>query len=179
LERINGDERANRYERTSYGERANPQERTSFAERAKNRERTSFEERASMAERTITGERAINRERTTPDERHNPTTPTGNTMKKTSDQTQKPEEPATGTTQPMAAIDSYESMMTCNAKLMEEVYNDAKLTAAEKMRTFAVGVRNQVALSRDQAGRRAELFKYGMKANNEVKSLIFNPLTPA
>jgi hypothetical protein len=73
-------------------------------------------------------------------------------------------------------IDSYESMMEANAMLMDEVYNDGKLTAAEKMKTFSIGVRNQVILSRDLASRRAELFKYGMKADAALKSLTFNPL---
>jgi hypothetical protein len=73
-------------------------------------------------------------------------------------------------------IDSYESMMSANADLMNEVYRDGKLTAAEKMKTFSIGVRNQVLLSRDLASRRAELFRYGMKANGELKSLNFNPM---
>ena len=73
-------------------------------------------------------------------------------------------------------IDSYESMMDANAALLGEVFNDKKLTAAEKMKTFSIGVRNQVLLSRDLASRRAELFKYGMKANGELKSLNFNPM---
>jgi hypothetical protein len=73
-------------------------------------------------------------------------------------------------------IDSYQSMMEANASLMDEVYNDGKLTAAEKMKTFSIGVRNQVILSRDLASRRAELFKYGMKADAALKSLTFNPL---
>ena len=72
-------------------------------------------------------------------------------------------------------IDGYESMMNANAELMNEVYNDQKLTAAEKMKTFSIGVRNQVLLSRDLAARRAELFKYGMKVDTALKSLTFNP----
>jgi len=72
-------------------------------------------------------------------------------------------------------IDGYEAMMEANASLMDEVFNDGKLTAAEKMKTFSIGVRNQVLLSRDLAARRAELFKYGMKANGALKSLTFNP----
>jgi hypothetical protein len=80
------------------------------------------------------------------------------------------------TVQTEVPIDSYESMMNANAALMNEVYHDGKLTAAEKMKTFSIGVRNQVLLSRDLANRRAELFKYGMKANGELKSLNFNPM---
>lgn len=75
------------------------------------------------------------------------------------------------------SLESYEDMMTANAKLMSEVYSDGKLTATEKMKTFSIGVRNQVLLSRDLASRRAELFRYGMKANGELKSLNFNPMT--
>lgn len=73
-------------------------------------------------------------------------------------------------------IDSYEAMMNANAELMTEVYRDGKLTAAEKMKSFSAGVRNQAILSRDLAGRRAELFRYGMKANGNIKSLNFNPM---
>jgi hypothetical protein len=73
-------------------------------------------------------------------------------------------------------IDGYEAMMEANASLMDEVFNDAKLTAAEKMKTFSIGVRNQVLLSRDLAARRAELFKYGMKGDAALKSLTFSPL---
>lgn len=77
------------------------------------------------------------------------------------------------------AIHSYSDMMEANAQLMTEVYTDPKLTAAEKMKSFSVGVRNQVILSRDLAARRAELMRYGMKADNELKSLSFNPLAKA
>jgi hypothetical protein len=62
-----------------------------------------------------------------------------------------------------------------NAQLMTEVYSDPKLTAIEKMKTFSIGVRNQVILSRDLASRRAELMRYGMKASDELKALSFNP----
>jgi hypothetical protein len=80
------------------------------------------------------------------------------------------------TVQHEPAIDSYESMMNANAELMSEVYRDGKLTAAEKMKTFSIGVRNQVLLSRDLANRRAELFRYGMKANGNIKALNFSPM---
>lgn len=77
------------------------------------------------------------------------------------------------------AIHSYNDMMDANARMMTEVYNDPKLTAQEKMKTFSVGVRNQVILSRDLAARRAELMRYGLKASDELKSLAFNPLSQA
>jgi prophage DNA circulation protein len=64
----------------------------------------------------------------------------------------------------MQNLESYNDMMTANAQLMSEVYTDPKLTAAEKMKTFSAGVRNQIMLSRDLAARRAELMKFGMKA---------------
>ena len=73
-------------------------------------------------------------------------------------------------------INSPEAMMIGNAQLMDEVFNDGKMTAAEKMKVFSMGIRMQVILSRDQAARRAELFKYGIKANDSIKQLIFNPL---
>jgi hypothetical protein len=57
----------------------------------------------------------------------------------------------------MQNLESYNDMMTANAQLMSEVYTDPKLTAAEKMKTFSAGVRNQIMLSRDLAARRAEL----------------------
>lgn len=75
------------------------------------------------------------------------------------------------------SIHSYQEMMDANAQLMTEVYSDPKLTAAEKMKTFSVGVRNQVILSRDLAARRAELMRYGLKASDELKALSFNPMS--
>lgn len=72
-------------------------------------------------------------------------------------------------------IETYEDIMDANVHLIQEVYNDPKLTSAEKMKTFSIGVRNQVLLSRDLASRRAELFKYGMKSNGSIKTLAFNP----
>jgi len=77
------------------------------------------------------------------------------------------------------AIHSYNDMMEANAQLMTEVYTDPKLTAAEKMKTFSTGVRNQVILSRDLAARRAELMKFGIKADNDLKALSFNPMAQA
>jgi hypothetical protein len=76
---------------------------------------------------------------------------------------------------PEVRIDSYEAMMNANAELMDEIYRDGKLNAAEKLKNFSMGVRNQVLLSRDQAARRAELMRYGMKANGNLKALNFNP----
>ena len=73
-------------------------------------------------------------------------------------------------------INSYESMADANSQLMDEVFNDGKLTPAEKMKTFSIGVRNQIMLSRDLASRRAELSKHGMKPTGEIKELMFNPL---
>ena len=46
--------------------------------------------------------------------------------------------------------------------MMSEIYGDPKLTAAEKLRNFSIGVRNQIMLSRDLATRRAELMRYGL-----------------
>ena len=78
-----------------------------------------------------------------------------------------------------ARFDDYIDFMDANARLMEEVYTDGKLTAAEKMKTFSIGVRNQVLLSRDMAARRKELMSYGMKADEAMKSLAFNPTEKA
>ena len=75
-------------------------------------------------------------------------------------------------------VDSYDAMMDVNAQLMTEVANDAQLTAAEKLKNFSIGVRNQVMLSRDLQARRKELFSYGMKANGATKSLGFSPVDP-
>lgn len=79
------------------------------------------------------------------------------------------------TSQP--TLQTYNDFMEANAQLMSEVYSDPKLTAAEKMKTFTIGVRNQVLLSRDLATRRAELMRYGLKSSDELKSLSFNPMT--
>lgn len=76
----------------------------------------------------------------------------------------------------MQNLESYNDMMTANAQLMSEVYTDPKLTAAEKMKTFSAGVRNQIMLSRDLAARRAELMKFGMKASEDLKALAFDPM---
>ena len=76
----------------------------------------------------------------------------------------------------MQNLESYNDMMTANAQLMSEVYTDPKLTAAEKMKTFSAGVRNQIMLSRDLAARRAELMKFGMKAGGDLKALAFDPM---
>lgn len=73
-------------------------------------------------------------------------------------------------------IDSYDAMMDANSSLMTEIFNDSKLSAAEKLRNFSLGVRNQVALSRDLSARRRELMTYGMKVNaNATKTLAFDP----
>lgn len=79
------------------------------------------------------------------------------------------------TSQP--TLQTYNDFMEANAQLMSEVYSDPKLTAAEKMKTFTIGVRNQVLMSRDLATRRAELMRYGLKSSDELKSLSFNPMT--
>ena len=71
-------------------------------------------------------------------------------------------------------IDSYDAMMEANASLMNEIYNDGKLSPAEKLRNFSVGVRNQVMLSRDLSARRKELVGYGMKITG-TKALKFDP----
>jgi hypothetical protein len=76
-------------------------------------------------------------------------------------------------------IDNYASLLEANASLMTEVYNDSKMTAAEKMKTFALGVRNDALINRTMASRRQELLRYGMKAKNDVQALLFNPTQDA
>jgi len=73
-------------------------------------------------------------------------------------------------------IDSYDAIMEANSNLMDEIYNDGKLTPMERLKGLTVGVRNQVMLSRDLAARRKELYSVGMKANGKIKSLGFNPM---
>lgn len=77
------------------------------------------------------------------------------------------------------ALQSYNDFMDANAHMMTEIYSDPKLTAAEKLRNFSIGVRNQIMLSRDLASRRAEMMRYGLKASDELKSLTFNPMASA
>ena len=74
-----------------------------------------------------------------------------------------------------ARIETYNDAMDANAHLMEEVYNDSKLSASQKLRDFSLGVRNQVLMSRDLAARRKELVGYGMKINANIGTLAFNP----
>jgi hypothetical protein len=75
------------------------------------------------------------------------------------------------------ALQSYNDFMEANANMMSEIYGDPKLTAAEKLRNFSIGVRNQIMLSRDLASRRAELMRYGLKAADDLKALSFNPMS--
>jgi len=72
-------------------------------------------------------------------------------------------------------INNLDDMMDTNASIMEEIANDGKMTAVEKMRGFSMGVRNQALLSRDQQARINMLAKLGMKANGQTKSLGFMP----
>ena len=74
-----------------------------------------------------------------------------------------------------ARIETYGDAMEANAHLMEEVYNDAKLSASQKLRDFSLGVRSQVLMSRDLASRRKEMVSYGMKIDANIGTLAFNP----
>ena len=75
-------------------------------------------------------------------------------------------------------IDSYDDMMESNSALMAEVYNDPKMAPAEKMKTFSIGVRNQVLLSRDMASRRSEILRHGIQPPGDMRTLTFNPFSP-
>lgn len=66
-------------------------------------------------------------------------------------------------------------MMDANSGIMEEIANDSKLNAVEKMRGFSMGVRNQCLLSRDQQARIKMLATLGVKATNATKALTFTP----
>ena len=70
------------------------------------------------------------------------------------------------------ALQSYNDIMNANAQMMTEIYGDPKLTAAEKLRNFSIGVRNQIMLSRDLASRRAELMRCGLKAADDLKAVV-------
>ena len=72
-------------------------------------------------------------------------------------------------------IANLDDMMDCNASIMEEIANDGKLTASEKMRGFSMGVRNQALLSRDMQSRIQTMAKLGMKTNGAAKALGFMP----
>lgn len=75
------------------------------------------------------------------------------------------------------SITSLADFIDVNAKLASEVYNDAKMAPAEKLRNLSVAVRNQVMLSRQQAANRSEAFKLGMKLQG-YNALVFDPGTP-
>ena len=72
-------------------------------------------------------------------------------------------------------ISNLEDMMDVNASCMEEIVNDSKLTAVERMKGLSMAVRNQAILSRDQQNRITMLAKLGMKANGATKALAFHP----
>lgn len=72
-------------------------------------------------------------------------------------------------------------MMDRNADLMTQVYHDNGLSADEKLRSFALGIRNQCALSRDLRDRRAELARYQHLASAtpaSIQALRFDPPPP-
>lgn len=71
------------------------------------------------------------------------------------------------------SITNITDMMDVNAELMNEISNDSRLSAIEKMKGFSSGVRNQCMLSRDQQARITMLARLGMKTNNLTKSLTF------
>jgi hypothetical protein len=74
-------------------------------------------------------------------------------------------------------IASYEDMADANAALMSETMNDRRMTTSEKMKLLNLGVRNQAIMTNDQIRRRAEIVRYGIKPNGNMKALNFNPMS--
>jgi DNA-directed RNA polymerase alpha subunit len=72
-------------------------------------------------------------------------------------------------------IETIGDMMSVNAQLMEEVANDGKMTAAEKMKSFSRGVSNQAQLSRDQLNRIKLAASLGMKSGGMIQQLEVKP----
>jgi len=72
-------------------------------------------------------------------------------------------------------IGGIDDMMAVNAELMEEIANDGKMTAAERMKGITQGVANHCKLSADQQKRLNLMARLGMKANGELNSLTFKP----
>jgi hypothetical protein len=81
----------------------------------------------------------------------------------------------TGQVTKLARIDTYNDFAESNARALEDVINDRKISAADKLRAINLGVRTQVLLSRDAANRRAELLRLGMKPTPEAMGITFNP----
>lgn len=74
-------------------------------------------------------------------------------------------------------IGSLADFIECNAQLASEVYNDAKIAPAEKLKTLSLAVRNQIMLARQQAANRREAFQLGMKLQG-YNALVFDPGAP-
>ncbi len=73
----------------------------------------------------------------------------------------------------LTRIANTSDMQDCNAKLMEEIYNDSTMSLEKKMQSLSRGVANQVKLSQDTQRRVALLAKLGLKANGQLKGLSF------
>jgi hypothetical protein len=72
-------------------------------------------------------------------------------------------------------INGIDDMMSVNCEIMEEIANDGKMTAAERMKGITQGVSNHCKLSGDQQKRLNLMARLGMKADGELNSLSFKP----
>ena len=70
-------------------------------------------------------------------------------------------------------IRSYDDMQDKNSSLMEEIYNDSRLSPEKKMKAFSQGVNSQVKMSGDMQNRVKLLLRMGVKVDSSVKALSF------
>ena len=72
-------------------------------------------------------------------------------------------------------IEGFNDLITINADLTSEIYNDGKMSLSEKMRCISQGTRNVVSIHAEQRKTALDLSRMGMKVNGEVDSLTYNP----
>jgi len=70
-------------------------------------------------------------------------------------------------------IGSMNDVVDMASDLMSEVYNDGKLTAAEKMKSFAVGQRVICGIRAEKRKTALDLARMGMKAEGQANQLTF------
>ena len=83
-----------------------------------------------------------------------------------------------GTVQREERIEGLDDMARINARMMEEAYNDSKLSLESRMKMYSTGVRNAIGIRAEQRKTALDVARMGMKLNGQLNRLTFDGDAP-
>ena len=73
-------------------------------------------------------------------------------------------------------VDGFNDLISINAQLTADIYNDGKMSLSEKMKCISQGTRNVVSVHAEQRKTALDLTRMGQKLNGQIDALSYDPV---